>query len=127
MDETLQNYKTLVDIFKGYLDTVLTVHTTYYAFTGALTAYYLAHPELRSFIKPSLLIPLFLGIALAIASRNGRSQALTLKNKVNEVVKNLAMDKAPPVDILRHSLMILGILDVIICIGLLLLALWPRL
>lgn len=126
MDETLQNYKIIVDIFKGYLDTAVTVHTSYYAFTGALTAYYLAHREQRPYVKYALLVPLSLGVALAVASFTGMEQALTLKVKVDEVIKVLPMKAAPPVDILRQSLMILAILDMIICVCLLLLIFWPR-
>ena len=34
MDDKLQDYKIIVEVFKGYLDTSLTAHTSYYAFTG---------------------------------------------------------------------------------------------
>ncbi len=124
--DALQNYKILVEIFKGYLDTALTVHTSYYAFTGALAAYYLSHRETHSYIKHSLFIPLFLGGALALVSFTGMNQALTLQDKVNEVVKGLAMKGAPPVDILRQSLLILGVLDLAICLSMVLLIWWPR-
>ncbi len=127
MDENLQNYKIIVEIFKGYLDTALTVHTSYYALTGAITAYYLANRTEQPYIRYALILPLFLGIALAIVSFNGTEQALTLQNKVNEVVTGLAMPGAPPVDILRRCLYTLGILDTIICISLVLIFFWlPR-
>jgi hypothetical protein len=35
MGENFQNYKIIVEIFKGYLDTALTVHTSITRFTGA--------------------------------------------------------------------------------------------
>lgn len=124
-DAGLQNYKILVEIFKGYLDTALTVHTSYYAFTGALAAYYLSHRNEHRFLRFSLFIPLFLGVALAVVSFTGMAQALTLKDKVNMVVKDLAMKGAPPVDILRQSLLLMGILDLIIFFCLLLLILEP--
>jgi hypothetical protein len=56
----LQDYKLIVEIFKGYLDTALTVHSFYYALTGAITAYYLAHRRERKFMKCSLILPLVL-------------------------------------------------------------------
>jgi hypothetical protein len=125
VDKDLLNYKLLVDVFKGYLDTALTIHTSYYAFTGAIAAYYLSHRQQYPYIKYSLLIPFFLGIALVIVSFTGRTQALTLKDKVDEVVQNLkTMMGAPPVDILRRSLLILGVLDLLICLSLLLLFFW---
>lgn len=126
MDVTLQNYKLLVEVFKGYLDTAVTVHTSYYAFTGALTAYYLAHRREHPFIKHSLIIPLFLGFALAYVCCTGLDQALALQVKVYEVMKDLPTKGAPPVDILRQSLLILGLLDVIICLSLSLLIFQPH-
>ena len=76
---------------------------------------YLAHRKEHPFTKYSLFIPLFLGGALIYVSYKGMEQSLTLQVKVNAVVKDLAMQGAPPVDILRQSLLILGILDVIVC------------
>jgi len=125
MDANLENYKLLVEIFKGYLDTALSVHTTYYALTGAIAAYYLANRKDQSYVKYSLLLPLIFGCALIYVSFSGMSQALTLQGKVNEIVAKLAMPGAPPVDILRQGLFIMGVLDVIICAGLLLLFLSP--
>lgn len=125
MDENLQNYKIIVEIFKGYLDTALTVHTSYYALTGAIAAYYLANREKQSYLKYSLILPLFLGLVLAFVAFTGLSQALTLQGKVNEVVKGLAMPGAPPVDILRRGLFVMGILDLVICSSLALLFSWP--
>lgn len=125
MDENLQNYKIIVEVFKGYLDTALTVHTSYYAFTGAIAAYYLANREKRSYLRHSLTIPFFLGLALAFVAFDGMSQALTLQGKVNEVVTGLTMTGAPPVDILRRGLLVMGILDLAICSGLALLFCWP--
>jgi hypothetical protein len=129
MDESLQNYQILVEIFKGYLDTALTVHTSYYAFTGAIAAYYLANRTKRHYIKHALILPFFLGIALCIVSFNGMSQALTLQGKVRKVITELEMvdaPRAPPVDILWRALLVMGILDVVICASLLLLYFWPN-
>lgn len=126
MDNNLQNYKVIVEIFKGYLDTALTVHTSYYALTGALAAYFLANRKEQPYIKYSLLLPLFLGLTLVFVCFTGRSQALTLQGKVNEVVAVLAMPGAPPVDILRQGLLIMGILDLVICASLVFLFWWPR-
>ena len=126
MDKDLQNYKVIVEIFKGYLDTALTIHTSYYALTGAITAYFLSNRERYTYLKFSLIIPLCLGLALVFVSYTGREQALTLKDKVDKMVKRLKMKGAPPVDILRRSLLILGILDLVICLGLALLLWWPR-
>jgi hypothetical protein len=116
-----------VEIFKGYLDTVVTIHTSYYAFTGVLTAYYLARRKKQPFIKYALCLPLSLGGALTFVSYRGMDQSLALQVKVNDVVKDLAIQGAPPVDILRQSLLILGILDVVICYCLFLLIFCPRL
>lgn len=126
MDENFQNYKIIVEIFKGYLDTALTVHTSYYAFTGVLAAYYVAHRKEGRYVRVSLVLPLILGLTLAIVSFTGMSQALTLQGKVNEVVAGLAMSGAPPVDILRRSLFIMGLLDLFICFCLGLLFMWPE-
>lgn len=124
MDENLENYKIIVEIFKGYLDTALTVHTSYYALTGALAAYYLAHRIQRPYVRYALILPFFLGFTLVIVSFTGMQQALTLQGKVNQVVEGLAMPGAPPVDILRRGLFILGTLDSVICVSLALLFFW---
>ncbi|MDX6613628.1 MAG: hypothetical protein QOD75_2814 [Blastocatellia bacterium] len=126
MDDNLQNYKIIVEIFKGYLDTALTVHTSYYALTGALAAYYLANRKERPYIKHALILPFLLGLTLIVVSVTGMSQALTLQVKVNEVVTGLAMPEAPPVNILRRGLLIMGVLDGVICLCLALLFAWPK-
>jgi hypothetical protein len=73
-----------------------------------------------------LIIPFFLGLTLIFVSFTGRSQALTLQSTVNEIVTGLKMPGAPPVDILRGALLVMGILDGVICLGLVLLFFLPR-
>lgn len=114
----LRDYKVIVEIFRGYLDTALTVHTFYYALTGAIAAYYLAHRGEGNFMKFSLILPFLLGLALAYIAWTGRSQALMLQGIVDEVAGSLSMSSSPPVDILRSGLVVLVILDLFTCSGL---------
>jgi len=148
--QRLQNYKTIVEIFKGYLDTALTVHTSYYALTGALAAYYLANRKERPYVRYALILPFFLGLTLAYVSFTGMRQALTLTTfvtltdtkqaltpkstdieklkkieELKEDLKKMSSSDAPPVAILWRGLLVTGILDVMICLGAVLLFFWP--
>lgn len=118
MASDLDDYKTCVDISKGYLDTALTVHIWFYAITGAIAVYYLNDKELYPYKVFSLILPILLGFGLIIASCKGRLQASALKAKTDEIGRELEIANFPPFDILRQSLLTFCILDVLIVLGL---------
>jgi hypothetical protein len=118
MASDLEDYKTCVDIFKGYLDTALTAHIWFYAITGAIASYYLTNPNQYSYVRYSLILPFLLGCALAYTSFIGMSQASALKTNTKNIATKLKIETFPPIDILRQSLFNFGILDVLIIFGL---------
>jgi predicted RNase H-like HicB family nuclease len=117
MATSLEEYKIIVDVSKGYLDTALNAHIWFYVVTGGIVSYYLTEPKKYPNYY-SLIIPLLLGVALAFASFRGLRQALALRKKTKEIAIGLSLASVPPIDILRQSLLTFFILDVLIIIGL---------
>lgn len=100
LQANLNDYKTIVDIFKGYLDTALTANIWVYAITGAIVTNYLNNRKEIPKIIYSLFLPLFLTIALSYISLKGIWQASELNKKVFEVTRILEIQGAPPIEIL---------------------------
>lgn len=121
----LEEYKILVDIFKGYLDTALTGNIWFYALTGAIVANFLSYRTDRPYLKYSLIIPFLLSGALALMSGRGIGQAKSLVS-ANEISSSLGVKGIPPVDILVGFLWITLGLNLLVCIGLILLFIWPK-
>ncbi len=75
----LEPSKTLVDVFKGYLDTAITANIAFYGLAGAIVAYYLSNQQGKDYLKYSLLLPLILGLLVVWRSIVGIEQAYKLK------------------------------------------------
>lgn len=64
-DVIIKQYEILIDVYKHWLDLILKYNVAYYAGTGAITSYYLAHKD-APLLRYSLLLPIAIGIGLAI-------------------------------------------------------------
>ena len=125
-DLNLEQYKIIVDIFKGYLDTALTGTIWAYAVTGAVVTYYLGHKKDDDSLIISLILPFLLCAILAYLAYKGMSQANLLKAQVNTIGEKagiptdiLEKEGVPPVKILVGFLKAICCLSLIICGGIL--------
>lgn len=136
MSVDLNQYKIIVDIFKGYMDTALTGTIWVYAVTGGVLTYYLGHRKENRYLKFSLILPFSLCAILAILTFKGILQADLLKGNVNTIGKEAGipletLDKegVPPVKILVGFLQSISYLSTAICMGILFIFvqdIWPE-
>ncbi len=129
VNPNLEKYKTLVDVFKGYLDTALTANIWFYAFTGAIVTYYLSNEQGKDYFVYSLLVPLILGLLVVWRSLVGIKQAYKLKRemfseKTTQNPKELVFftwkqfdTNCVPVDVLVGFLRASIFLVSLVCIG----------
>lgn len=124
MNTKAEKYKTLVDVFKGYLDTALTGNIWFYAFTGAVVTYYLSNREGKPYLKYSLFLPFFLGVLIIALSLVGRREAKALECKMFE--DDAELKDTPPVKFLSNYLLASVLMIGLVCICLFFLFVeWP--
>lgn len=112
-----RQYQLNVDLYRGYLEIVLKINGFYYAVTGAIVSYFIAHQG-DSFMRWSLLLPLLMSIALAIFFALGGRAALVQRDEIFALRKKLGFQAAPEVGFLVLLLAISGILMMIVAGGL---------
>ncbi len=83
-----RQYQLNIETYRGYLELVLKINGFYYAVTGAIVSYYFAHRS-EELMKPSLLLPLLMSIALAaffilgaFAAQVTRKETFSLRDKL---------------------------------------------
>jgi len=64
-DDLRLQYETLVGLFKHYVELVLKFNLAFYAITGALLSYYLAHVEVRV-VRFALLLPVVFAVMFSL-------------------------------------------------------------
>lgn len=121
MQNDLANYKILVEVLRGYLDTALTANIWFYALTGAVVANYLSKREKIRHLRLSLFVPFFLGLGQIVIFTTGILRASQLKPQVQRVAQGLEIVGAPPAEILILFLGVTSFVSLLICTGLVLL------
>ncbi len=107
--------------FKGYLDTALTANIWFYAFTGAILTYYLAHRERKQYLRYSLLLPFVLGILIIFISWKGIGQAYLIEGVMLKSAGDIQLVEVPAVNILVNFLRASIALLFLVCICLIVL------
>ena len=88
-----------VALFKHYLDLTLKINVAFYAISGAVVSYVLAHPGDRT-SQAGLLIPLILGIGLTTVSVFGALMLGETRTDLLSIRDELGLKTAPEVRVL---------------------------
>ena len=88
-----------VALFKHYLDMTLKINVAFYAISGAVVSYVLAHPGDRT-SQAGLLIPLILGIGLTTVSVFGALMLGETRKDLLSIRDELGLKTAPEVRVL---------------------------
>ena len=89
-----RQYSLWLDLYKFHLDIVLKANAFFYLITGGILAFYFAHPEQR-LIKWSLLLPIFMSLALAFAFAFG-ARLVVMKSTILFDITHQLNFKTPP-------------------------------
>lgn len=125
MNTSVEKYKALVDVFKGYLDTALTGNIWFYAFTGTVVTYFLSNREGKPYLRYSLFIPFCLALFVIALSLRGKRRARSLERKMLHGDDKLEHDPEPPLEFLFDFLKISIFLVVVVIVVLGILFWWP--
>jgi hypothetical protein len=113
-------YETSIETYKHYLKLAIELNAFYYAITGAIVSYYLAHAA-QPLMRFALLLPvamsfLFGGLLAYGAVLNGitRQNVFSLRDK-------LGLEVSPELAILTALLAVMALLMLLVAIGLLVL------
>src|SRR5437588_4530559 len=108
MNPDINNYKIIVEVFKGYLDTALTANIWFYALTGAVVSYYLSNRSKKQreniYLKYSLFLPIALGGLIIYLSWQGKKQACLLESVLVRAGSDPKLDDVPSVNFLANFL-----------------------
>lgn len=112
-----KQYQLNVDLYRGYLDVALKMNGYYYAVTGAIVSYCLAHQD-DSFMRWSLLLPLVMSVALAVFFALGGRAALVQRNETFSLGKKLGFEVVPEIGFLTFLLWISAVMTILVSLGL---------
>ena len=97
-DDLWRQYEIKVDLYKHYLKLTIEINALYYAITGALLSYYLAHRS-NSTVRFALILPLLMSILFgllfiygAILNRLSRAEIFRVRDALGlHVAPDLAV------------------------------------
>jgi hypothetical protein len=89
-----------VALFKHYLDLTLKINVAFYAISGAVVSYVLAHPGDRT-SQAGLLIPLILGVGLTTVSMFGALMLGETRKDLLSIRDGSSRPIAPPLGVFR--------------------------
>ena len=127
VNSKIEKNKTLIDVFKGYLDTALMANIWFYALTGGAVTYYLSNREGKPYLRFSLFLPFLLGCLIIVLSARAIRLARSLKEKILEEAGYSKTEKSPSLEFFVSFLWASIALISVVCAGLLcLFNWWPR-
>lgn len=121
-----RQYAMWVDLYKEYLRMVLRLNIFFYAITGAILSYFLAHSD-DGLARLALLFPAIMSFAFWYAFSHAAVLIVPMRNNVIEICGLLRLAVYPEVGVLDGVLKIFGRLMLIVAAALTILALWPAL
>lgn len=94
-----------IELYKFYMELVVKFNVLYYAVTGAIISFFLAHPEIDD-LKFSLILPFIMSIAFGGFFIHGANLMDFLRQNVFDIRDALKLSVAPDVGVLSTLLYI---------------------
>lgn len=115
-----RNYALQVDLYKHHLDLLLRFNLFFYATTGAIVTYYLAHDD-APLLRLALLLPILMGIGLALISSYGGIAVRHMVGELDAAARQLGLHASIDVSFLAVLLRLSGTLFIIVAAALIVL------
>jgi hypothetical protein len=119
-DVLWKQYELHVSLYKAHMELVVKLMTIYYAITGAIVSFYLAHPEVP-LIRWSLALPFIFSVGLGAAALGGTKDAVPVQVEMQNMAAALGLRIYPQTAALRHLLWVAACTCILVAIGLVLL------
>ena len=104
-----QQYNQAVELYKYYLDLVIKLNVFFYAVTGAILSFVVAHLSDANF-KLAVLLPLTMSLGLAAFSLYGASLVPALRREIYACSNALGLKNAPEVRVLAVLLVLFAVI-----------------
>ena len=119
-DVLWKQYELHVTLYKSHMELVVKLMTFYYAVTGAIVSFYLAHPEIP-LIRWSLALPFIFSVGLGAVALGGTKDAIPVQVEIQNMAAALGLKIYPQTAALRHLLWVAAATCIFVAIGLVLL------
>jgi len=118
-DELKWNFFELhVKLYEKYLDLVVKINAYYFALTGAMTSYCLAHSSEPN-IKLAMLLPIVMGVSVICVWGLAIPRVNNLRKRLESISAEIELDSIPAVNVLKWFLVASIVVKGITIIGLL--------
>ena len=112
-----KQYEIKVDLYKHYLKLTIEINVFYYAITGALLSYYLAH-RTDPAVRFALVLPMLMSILFALLFIYGAILNRLSRAEIFRVRNDLGLSVAPDLAVLGWLLTICATLMLLVAVGL---------
>ena len=112
-----KQYSLNIDLYRGYLELVVKMNVFYYAVTGAILSYYFTHST-EPLVKWSLLLPLFMSVAIGTFFLIGARLARVTRYETFQIRDALGLLAAPEIGVLIILLIMFAVLMFLVAGGL---------
>ena len=116
-DELWKHYEIKIDLYKHYLKLTIEINVFYYAITGALLSYYLAHRDDPA-ARFSLVLPLLMSVLFGLLFLYGAIINKFSRAEIFRVREALGLHVAPDLGVLSWLLSICAVLMLLVALGL---------
>jgi hypothetical protein len=116
-DVLWKQYELHVNLYKSHMELVVKLMTFYYAITGAIVSYYLAHPDIP-LIRWALALPFIFSVGLGAAAVNGTKDATPVQTEIQNIAAALGLRIYPQTAALRHLLIVAAFTCILVACGL---------
>jgi len=112
-----KQYSLHVDLYKFYIEATIKLNVFHCAITGAILSVFLAKIKEIPMIKWALILPITLGLALAILYRYGAKLLEAMRTDVFNIRDALGLETAPEMKVLGLMLWIFAGAQILTAIG----------
>jgi hypothetical protein len=112
-----KQYQQNVDLFKFYMDLLIKFNVFFYAVTGAIISFVLAHSSEHDLLRYALLLPLIMSVAFAGFFIYGAVLMRVLRDETFAIRDALRLKAAPDVGVLTVMLIMFSVIFVLIAGG----------
>ena len=116
-EDLWKQYEIKIDLYKHYLKLTIEINVFYYAITGALVSYYLAHRD-DSAVRFALILPLLMSVLFALLFIYGAIINRLSRAEIFRVRDALGLHVAPDLSVLGWLLSICAVLMLLVAAGL---------